>query len=94
MSDVRRQAPPRAGGDASRDVGSLSFEDALAELEQIVRGLEGGQHEARRRDRLLRARHAAAAALRGEAGRGRGSASPAIVARTDGSLSLRPRPAE
>jgi len=24
------------------DVGSLSFEDALAELDQIVRGLEGG----------------------------------------------------
>ena len=26
------------------DVSTLSFEDALAELEQIVRGLENGQH--------------------------------------------------
>ena len=26
----------------AQDVGKLSFEDALAELEQIVRGLEGG----------------------------------------------------
>ena len=27
------------------DVSTLSFEDALAELEQIVRGLEGGQQK-------------------------------------------------
>ena len=27
------------------DVGSMSFEDALAELERIVRGLEGGQQK-------------------------------------------------
>lgn len=27
------------------DVSKLSFEDALAELEQIVRGLEGGQQK-------------------------------------------------
>jgi exodeoxyribonuclease VII small subunit len=27
------------------DVGKMSFEDALAELEQIVRGLEGGQQK-------------------------------------------------
>ena len=27
------------------DVGAMSFEDALAELEQIVRGLEGGQQK-------------------------------------------------
>ena len=33
-------APPDL---ASTDLGSLSFEDALAELERIVRGLEGGQ---------------------------------------------------
>jgi exodeoxyribonuclease VII small subunit len=32
--------------DAQRpDVGKMSFEDALAELEQIVRGLEGGQQK-------------------------------------------------
>ncbi len=29
--------------DAPRDLVTLSFEDALAELERIVRGLEGGQ---------------------------------------------------
>jgi exodeoxyribonuclease VII small subunit len=27
------------------DVSTMSFEDALAELEQIVRGLEGGQQK-------------------------------------------------
>lgn len=27
------------------DVSNMSFEDALAELEQIVRGLEGGQQK-------------------------------------------------
>lgn len=27
------------------DIAALSFEDALAELEQIVRGLEGGQQK-------------------------------------------------
>jgi exodeoxyribonuclease VII small subunit len=27
------------------DVSAMSFEDALAELEQIVRGLEGGQQK-------------------------------------------------
>jgi exodeoxyribonuclease VII small subunit len=29
--------------DQTSDLGALSFEDALAELERIVRGLEGGQ---------------------------------------------------
>lgn len=29
----------------SDDIASLSFEDALAELEKIVRGLEGGQQK-------------------------------------------------
>lgn len=42
MSDARRPAPPKAG-DALPDVSGLSFEEALSELEQIVRGLEGGQ---------------------------------------------------
>jgi exodeoxyribonuclease VII small subunit len=30
---------------APSDVSKMSFEDALAELEQIVRGLEGGQQK-------------------------------------------------
>ncbi len=29
----------------SQDISGLSFEDALAELERIVRGLEGGQQK-------------------------------------------------
>lgn len=36
MSDTK-QTPP--------DVSTMSFEDALAELEQIVRGLESGQQK-------------------------------------------------
>lgn len=36
MADTKRTQP---------DVGTMSFEDALAELEQIVRGLESGQQK-------------------------------------------------
>lgn len=36
MSDTKRTLP---------DVSTMSFEDALAELEQIVRGLESGQQK-------------------------------------------------
>jgi exodeoxyribonuclease VII small subunit len=32
-------------GAADADVAQMSFEDALAELERIVRGLEGGQQK-------------------------------------------------
>jgi len=32
-----------AEANLSADIGAMSFEDALAELEQIVRGLEAGQ---------------------------------------------------
>ncbi|MSO91107.1 MAG: exodeoxyribonuclease VII small subunit, partial [Acetobacteraceae bacterium] len=39
MSDAKRPAKP--AGQTQEDVARLSFEDALAELEQIVRGLEG-----------------------------------------------------
>ena len=38
MPDAEQSAPPP-------DVGTMSFEDALAELELIVRGLEGGQQK-------------------------------------------------
>ncbi len=38
MSDTKNQ-------EKKSDVSKLSFEDALAELEQIVRGLEGGQQK-------------------------------------------------
>lgn len=49
MSDPARPAGAsaaavcRPGADA--DVSNLSFEEALAELERIVRGLEGGQQK-------------------------------------------------
>jgi len=74
-------APP--GG----DIATLSFEDALAELERIVRGLEGGQQKlqeaigAYERGALLR-RHCEAKLAEAE------SRVQAIVAAGDGSLSL------
>ena len=70
------------------DVSSLSFEDALAELEQIVRGLESGQQKleeaikAYERGAALR-RHCEAKLAEAEA------RVAAIVQRADGSLSTR-----
>ncbi len=74
---------------AQPDVSALSFEEALAELEKIVRGLEAGQQKledalaAYERGTLLRA-HCEAKLADAEA------RVQAIVAATDGSLSLRP----
>ena len=71
------------------DVSTLSFEDALAELEQIVRGLESGQQKledaitAYERGAALR-RHCEAKLAEAE------QRVQAIVAAGDGSLSLRP----
>ena len=46
MSDSNRPAnAPAPAIDVAIDVASLSFEDALAELDRIVRGLEGGQQK-------------------------------------------------
>jgi exodeoxyribonuclease VII small subunit len=70
------------------DVSALSFEDALAELEQIVRGLESGQQKledaitAYERGAALR-RHCEAKLREAEA------RVAAIVEHTDGSLSTR-----
>ena len=81
MSDAKRPAK-------LMDVASLSFEDALAELDQIVRGLEGGQQKledaigAYERGARLRA-HCEAKLAEAEA------RVQAIVAAADGSLSLR-----
>ncbi len=102
MSDVRRSAAggaesagqsiahgERSPGRVSVDVASLSFEDALSELEQIVRGLEGGQQKledaiaAYERGAALR-RHCEAKLAEAEA------RVAAIVERADGSLALRP----
>lgn len=69
------------------DFAGLSFEDALAELERIVRGLEGGQAKledaigAYERGALLR-RHCEAKLAEAEA------RVQAIVAAADGALSL------
>ena len=69
------------------DVATLSFEDALAELERIVRGLEGGQQRlddaiaAYERGTRLR-RHCEAKLAEAEA------RVQAIVAGADGSLAL------
>jgi exodeoxyribonuclease VII small subunit len=70
------------------DVGTLSFEDALAELEQIVRGLESGQQKledaitAYERGAALR-RHCEAKLAEAEA------RVAAIVEHADGTLSTR-----
>jgi exodeoxyribonuclease VII small subunit len=46
MSDpARAPSAAPAGAGPNADVASLSFEEALAELERIVRGLEGGQQK-------------------------------------------------
>lgn len=70
------------------DVTGLSFEDALAELERIVRGLEGGQQKleeaitAYERGALLR-RHCEAKLAQAE------SRVQAIVERADGGVALK-----
>ena len=81
MSDAKRPAK-------AVDVASLSFEDALAELDQIVRGLEGGQQKledaigAYERGAALR-RHCEAKLAEAEA------RVAAIVEHEDGSISTR-----
>jgi exodeoxyribonuclease VII small subunit len=91
MSGAKQAAAaPNAGPvrDPGRDVTTLSFEEALAELEQIVRGLEGGQQKledaigAYERGALLR-RHCEAKLAEAEA------RVAAIVEHADGSLSTR-----
>jgi len=72
----------------ARDVATLSFEEALAELEQIVRGLEGGQQKledaigAYERGAALR-QHCEAKLAEAEA------RVAAIVERADGTLGTR-----
>jgi len=82
MAEAKQQAQ------AAPDVAALSFEEALAELEQIVRGLESGQQKledaigAYERGAALR-RHCEAKLAEAEA------RVAAIVERADGSLGLR-----
>lgn len=73
----------------AQDISSLSFEDALAELERIVKGLEGGQQKledslsAYERGAVLR-QHCEAKLAEAE------TRVQAIVQRADGSLSTKP----
>jgi exodeoxyribonuclease VII small subunit len=75
--------------EAKPDVSTLSFEDSLAELELIVRGLENGQQkladaiDAYERGAALR-KHCEAKLTEAEA------RVAAIVQNADGSLSTRP----
>ena len=75
--------------EAKPDVSTLSFEDALAELEQIVRGLENGQQkladaiDAYERGAAL-LKHCETKLTEAEA------RVAAIVQNADGSLSTRP----
>jgi exodeoxyribonuclease VII small subunit len=84
MSETARTPKPAP----MREVATLSFEDALTELDQIVRGLEGGQQKledaigAYERGAALR-RHCEAKLAEAEA------RVAAIVQHEDGSLSLR-----
>ena len=78
----------KGGKTADPEIAKLSFEDALAELEKIVRGLEGGQQKledaigAYERGAQLRA-HCEAKLAEAE------QRVQAIVAAADGGLSLR-----
>ena len=96
MADGKRPEPATAPGPDRQpgpakvlDVSQMSFEDALAELEQIVRGLEGGQQKledaitAYERGAALR-RHCEAKLAEAEA------RVAAIVERADGTLTMRP----
>ena len=71
------------------DIATLSFEDALSELERIVRGLEGGQQKLE--DAI--AGYERGAMLRQHCERKLSEAETrvqAIVERADGSLGLKP----
>jgi exodeoxyribonuclease VII small subunit len=90
MSEEPLAAPAQAGvSGIPADVAALSFEDALAELERIVRALEGGQQKledaiaAYERGAALR-RHCEAKLAEAEA------RVAAIVEHADGRLGLRP----
>jgi exodeoxyribonuclease VII small subunit len=82
-------SPAEQGAAAFSDVSALSFEEALAELEKIVRGLESGQQKleeaitAFERGSALR-RHCEAKLAEAE------TRIQAIVERADGSLGTRP----
>jgi exodeoxyribonuclease VII small subunit len=70
------------------DIAALSFEDALAELEAIVRGLESGQQKLE--DAIAAYERGAALKTHCEAKLAQAEARvQAIVARADGTLALK-----
>jgi exodeoxyribonuclease VII small subunit len=74
---------------AQGNVGALSFEDALAELEQIVRGLEGGQQKLE--DAITAYERGAALRKHCEAKLAEAEARVAAIVRgADGTLGTRP----
>ncbi|MDD2876712.1 MAG: exodeoxyribonuclease VII small subunit [Acidiphilium sp.] len=82
------ESKPDPAPGVTSDIAGLSFEDALAELERIVRGLESGQQKledaiaAYERGAALK-RHCDARLSEAE------SRVQAIVARADGSLTVK-----
>jgi exodeoxyribonuclease VII small subunit len=89
MTQNQIRSPGMSGRQQTQtDIAALSFEDALAELERIVKGLEGGQQKledaiaAYERGAVLRA-HCEAKLAEADA------RVQAIVAHADGSLSLK-----
>ena len=71
------------------DVSKMSFEDTLAELEQIVRGLEGGQQKLE--DAITAYERGAALRKHCEAKLAEAEARVAAIVRTaDGSVTTRP----
>jgi len=71
------------------DVNAMSFEDALAELEQIVRGLEGGQQKLE--DAITCYERGAALRKHCEAKLAEAEARVAAIVRTaDGGVTTRP----
>ena len=74
---------------AENDVSAMSFEDALTELEQIVRGLEGGQQKLE--DAIKAYERGAALRKHCEAKLNEAEARvAAIVENADGSVATRP----
>ncbi|MBV8524048.1 MAG: exodeoxyribonuclease VII small subunit [Acetobacteraceae bacterium] len=89
MSDVRRQAETASGQTLPADVSTLSFEEALAELDQIVRSLEGGQQKLE--DAITAYERGAALRRHCEAKLAEAEARVAVIVQgADGSLTTRP----
>ena len=88
MADDTTGQPSAGQSSAGQSITGLSFEDALAELEKIVRGLEGGQQKLEEaigsyeRGAALR-RHCEAKLAEAEA------RVQAIVERADGTVGLK-----